>query len=259
VAKGKGQTWFDLVDHGLAKLIAYSAPPTGVRAPLPAEAGAQPAQTFMAEAQRVLEQTLSLTWRQPSRHEDGEDRPEIQPSDEMVVTVPQTVRGSAVRGTVLHKLLEEVLNRQVDDGLEMLRQRAAELLAQLGCPDHADPARGPSSAEIAATVRQTLDLPVVASHRAKLVPEVNVYGAAKQPDGELLCTAGICDAVAYWDGKPAAIFDWKSDVAPTVDVQRKHAAQLMDYLKLTNCPVGYLVYVTRQSVQEIRLPAAATA
>jgi CRISPR-associated exonuclease Cas4 len=141
----------------------------------------------------------------------------------------------------------------------MLRQRAAELLAQLGCPDHADAARGPSSAEIAATVRQTLDLPLVASHRAKLLPEVNVYGAAAQPDGDLLCTAGICDAVAYDNEKPAAIFDWKSDVSPALDVQRKHAAQLQEYLKLTNCPLGYVVYVTRNSVQEVRLPSAAKA
>ena len=210
----------------------------------------------MAEAKRVVEQTLSLKWRQPSRHEDGEERPEIEPVDEMIVTVLPAVRSSAVRGTVLHKLLEEVLNHELQDDVEALRQRAAELLAQLGANDHADPAKGPSSAEIANSVCKTLELPLVAKHRPKLVPEFNVYGAAAQSDGGLLCTAGICDAVAYGNAKAEAIFDWKSDVAPTIEVQRKHAAQLQHYLKLTDCPLGYVVYVTRQSVQEVRLPAA---
>jgi len=67
------------------------------------------------------------------------------------------------------------------------------------------------------------------------MPEFNVYGVATQPDGELQCTAGICDAVAYENDKPAALVDWKSDVAPTIDVQQKHATQLRDYLKLTGC------------------------
>jgi ATP-dependent exoDNAse (exonuclease V) beta subunit len=255
--RGRGKTWFDLVDHGLAKLAAFIAPPVGVAVPAPEERSAQTAQTFIAEAGRVVEQTLSLKWRQPSRHEEGEERPEIEPADEMIVTVSAAVRSTAVRGMVLHKLLEEVLNHELQDDVEALRQRAAELLAQLGANDHADPAKGPSSEEIANSVRKTLELPLVAKHRSKLVPEFTVYGAAAQNDGGLLCTAGICDAVAYGDAKAAAILDWKSDVAPTIEVQRKHAAQLQNYLKLTNCPLGYVVYVTCQSVQEVRLPAAA--
>ena len=255
--RGRGKTWFDLVDHGLAKLAAFIAPPVGVAAPASEERSAQTAQTFIAEAKRVVEQTLSLKWRQPSRHEEGEERPEIEPADEMIVTVSAAVRSTAVRGMVLHKLLEEALNHELQDDVEALRQRAAELLAQLGANDHADPAKGPSSEEIANSVRKTLELPLVAKHRSKLVPEFTVYGAAAQNDGGLLCTAGICDAVAYGDAKAAAILDWKSDVAPTIEVQRKHAAQLQNYLKLTNCPLGYVVYVTCQSVQEVRLPAAA--
>jgi exodeoxyribonuclease-5 len=258
-AKGRGKTWFDLVDHGLAKLAAFVPPPVGMPAPAAVEVGGQTAETFMAEAKRVVEQTLSLKWRQPSRHEEGEERPEIEPADEMVVTAATVVRGSAVRGTVIHKLFEEVLNDSSQDNVEALRHRAAELLGQLGVTDHADPARGPSAAEIATSVRKTLELPLVAKHRSQLVPEFNVYGAAAQNDGGLLCTAGICDAVAYDDTKPAAVFDWKSDVAPTIEVQRNHAGQLQEYLKLTGCPVGYVVYVTRQSVQEVRLPSAATA
>ena len=255
--RGRGKIWFDLVDHGLAKLPTFIPPPAGVAVPVPEERSAQTAETFMAEAKRVVEQTLSLKWRQPSRHEEGEERPEIEPADEMIVAVPSAVRGSAVRGMVLHKLLEEVLNDELQDDVEALRERAAELLAQLGSNDHPDPAKGPSSEEIANSVRKTLELPLIAEHRSKLVPEFTVYGAVAPNNGGLLCAAGICDAVVYGDRKAAAIFDWKSDVAPTIQVQRKHAAQLQDYLKLTNCPLGYVVYVTRQSVQEVRLPVAA--
>jgi len=251
--RSRGKTWFDLVDHGLAKLAAFIPPPVGVAAPVPEERGAQTAQTFMAEAKRVVEQTLSLKWRRPSRHEEDDERPKIEPADEMTVTILPAVRSGAIRGTLLHKLLEEVLNHELQDDVEALRHRAAELWTQLGSNDHADLAKGPSSTEIANSVRKTLELPLVAKHRPKLVPEFNVYGAAAQNDGCLLCTAGICDAVAYLDAKPAAIFDWKSDVAPTIEVQRKHAAQLHDYLKVTDCPLGYVVYVTRQSVQEVRL------
>ena len=216
----------------------------------------KPQKTFMAEAKRVVEQTLSLKWRQPSQHEEDEERPEIEPVDEMIVSVLPAVRSSAIRGTVLHKLLEEVLNHELQDDFEAMRHRAAELLAQLGAHDHADPAKGSSSAEIASSVRKTLELPLVAKYRPKLVPEFNVYGAAAQSDGSLLCAAGICDAVAYGNAKAEAAFDWKSDLAPTIEVQHKHAAQLLHYLKLADCPLGYVVYVTRQSVQEVRLPAA---
>ena len=254
--KGRGKTWFDLVDHGFAKLAAFVPPPVGVAVPVSEERGAQTAQTFMAEAKRIVEQTLSLKWRKPSQHEDDEERPEIEPVDEMIVSVLPAVRSSAIRGTVLHKLLEEVLNRELQDDFEALRHRAAELLAQLGAYDHADPAKGSSSAEIASSVRKTLELPLVAKHRPKLVPEFNVYGAAAQSDGSLHCAAGICDAVAYGNAKAEAAFDWKSDLAPTIEVQHKHAAQLLHYLKLADCPLGYVVYVTRQSVQEVRLPAA---
>ena len=254
--KGRGKTWFDLVDHGLAKLATFVPPPVGVVAPVLKEGGAQTAQIFMAEAKRVVEQTLSLKWRQPSRHEEGEARPEIEPANEMTVTILPAVRSTATRGTVLHKLLEEVLNHELQDDVEVLRQRAVELLAQLGTNDHADPAKGPSSAEIANSVCKTLELPLVAKHRPKLVPEFNVYGAAAQSDGSLLCAAGICDAVAYGNAKAEAIFDWKSDVAPTIEVQHKHAAQLLHYLKLADCPLGYVIYATHQSVQEVRLPTA---
>lgn len=251
VAKGRGTNWFDLVDHGLAQLPTFVPPAAGLATAAQPETNEQDTKTFAAEAKRVSEQTLTLRWHRPSRHEDDEDRSEIEPSDEAVVAITPSVRGSVTRGEVIHQLLEEVLNQQVLDDLAVLEQRATELLANLGAADHADPAKGPSSAEIAESVRLTLDLPEVASYRERLLPEFNVYGSVAQEDGSLFCTSGICDAIAYDGDKPAAIFDWKSDVSPTLDVQRKHLAQLQDYLRLTDCPVGYIVYVTKQIVRAV--------
>ena len=42
--KGRGKTWFDLVDHGLAKLAAFVPPPVGVAVLVSEEGGAQTAE-----------------------------------------------------------------------------------------------------------------------------------------------------------------------------------------------------------------------
>jgi hypothetical protein len=55
--------------------------------------------------------------------------------------------------------------------LAELHQRAEELIGQLGLEAKRDPARGVSSAELAATVERTLNLPQIAQLREKLIPE----------------------------------------------------------------------------------------
>ena len=88
----------------------------------------------------------------------------MPPEDELAEPIPD-VRGSAARGRVLHKLMEEILLGETPDDEASLRTRAAELLRQLGENDHPDPSEGPSSLEIASTIRRTLQLPVVAQYR----------------------------------------------------------------------------------------------
>jgi exodeoxyribonuclease-5 len=251
-ADTRGNTWFDLVDHGLLALPAFVPQETVARAAEPEHANGQTPDVFAAEAKQVVEETHSLEWHQPSRREESTDPVQLELADEAMVTDIPRVRGSAVRGTTIHKMLEEVLNRQLSEDLDVLVRRAAELIAQLGSADHPDPANGPCSVEIANAVRLTLRLPAVAKWRADLIPEFDVYGALPEGANGWHCTAGICDAVAHKDGKGAVVFDWKSDVAPTMEVQSRHAAQLQDYLRLTGCPEGLIVYVTRQSVHEVR-------
>jgi hypothetical protein len=120
------------------------------------------------------------------------------PSQFVTVTVP--------RGTILHKLMEEVLTGETQDTAAELERRATELLIQLDREPSVDPKNGIAPKELAATIIRTLNLPEIAALRPRLMPELSV-GTTET------LVAGIADAVAP-DGEDGieAIIDWKSDV-----------------------------------------------
>lgn len=82
------------------------------------------------------------------------------------------VTGSATRGIILHKLMEEVLTGETQDTPAELERRAADLLAQLGREPSADPKSGIPPREVAATVARTLLLPEIAALRPRLISSV---------------------------------------------------------------------------------------
>ena len=86
------------------------------------------------------------------------------------------VAGSSTRGILLHKLMEEVLLGETNDGAAYLERRARELLAQLGIEPTEDPKSGISPAELAATVVRTLNLPEIQKLRPRLLPELPIFG-----------------------------------------------------------------------------------
>jgi exodeoxyribonuclease-5 len=162
------------------------------------------------------------------------------------------VRGSAARGRVLHKLMEEILLGETPDDEAGLRTRAAELLRQLGEKDHSGASEGPSSQEIAPTIGRTLQLPIVAQYRRALRPEFGVFQLRSAGKNETVGMAGIVDAIAYnLEGAPELVFDWKSDVAPTADTRQQHAAQVREYLDCTKAARGLVVYMTTGEVHTI--------
>jgi hypothetical protein len=64
--------------------------------------------------------------------------------------------------------------------------------------------------------------------------------------------AGIVDAIVYnREGAPELVFDWKSDVAPTLDMRQQHAAQVREYLNCTKAARGLVVYMTTGEVHTI--------
>jgi hypothetical protein len=120
-------------------------------------------------------------------------------TDLMVAMNPQTfdrdIAGSATRGIILHKLMEEVLTGETQDVAPELERRATELLAQLGREPSADPKFGIAPKELAATIVRTLNLPEIATLRPHLTPENTVFGRESDGRTEILIS-GIADAVA---------------------------------------------------------------
>jgi exodeoxyribonuclease-5 len=254
-AKLSDKSWARIVDLDISSLPAVDpadlgagmAPPTA-----PAE-NAQTRTLFVDEAKRISEAGIAIRWHRPSLHEADASPPEPIPvfSDPEVVeaAVPVIeVAGSATRGVILHKLMEEVLTGETQDAGAELERRATELLAQLGRELSADPKSGISPKELAATVARTLGLPEIAALRPLLTPELTVFGSESDGRNETL-VSGIADAVARdGDDRIKTIVDWKSDVEMDADKLAAYRSQLGDYRKQTGAERALLVLMTAGKV-----------
>jgi exodeoxyribonuclease-5/CRISPR-associated exonuclease Cas4 len=150
------------------------------------------------------------------------------------------VGAGALRGNVLHKLMEELLNGELPSVREQAIQRAAELLDQLQpVVDDQDQAGGPDPVEMATTALRTLGLTELAPFISRLVPEIPLWAAS--PPRFL---AGRADAVMMEADRIALVVDWKSDVNPDAAAQGAHAAQLRDYLVVTGAKRCAVVYMS---------------
>jgi len=207
---------------------------------------------FAKEAGDIVRSHHKIEWRQPSRSEaaapaEVERQPifaSAESAEETVETRTVQVAGGATRGTILHKLMEEVLNGETDDGLDALVARAKELMAQLSITPSDRASDGISPGEVAQTIVRTLNIPEIAELRPWLVPEHTIYGSQASDDGEII-VSGIADAVAYdAEGHIEVIVDWKSDV--DIDAKRlnSYRGQLAAYQRHTGASRGFLVLMT---------------
>jgi CRISPR-associated exonuclease Cas4 len=202
---------------------------------------------FSTEQAAIADASRPIRWLRPS---DGDaDRVvEVARVDGSADVDPAglaTVIGSAIRGAVLHKLIEEILTGEIEEVAFVVEARAAALLAQLGPPEAGAP---PDPAEMAATALRTLSMPGIAEHRGTLVPEMAIYGAR---DSGAILIAGRADAVAVAGGRPVAVFDWKSDVAPSAADRQTYAGQLLEYMEAVGAPRGAVVYLTLRELDWI--------
>jgi exodeoxyribonuclease-5 len=234
------------------------------RLPVAVAAMASPAENpqtrelFAQEAHRIVESATPLEWQRPSRDEIAA----FLPSDPPVFTAPEhvearaemaplAVAGSALRGTLLHKLIEEVLSGETREQIAVLEARARALMAQLGVEPQPDPSAGISPQELARTVVRALNLPEIERLRPRLVPEHTVYARADEGDGEVLIS-GIADAVARnGSDEIDVIVDWKSDVAPGADALASYRHQLAAYRRSTGAATALLVFVTSGTVMRV--------
>jgi len=153
------------------------------------------------------------------------------------------VKGSATRGLILHKLVEEILTGELDE--QNICGRARELSHELGATDAVDPE------EAATTVTRTLALPRIAAVRARLIAEVDV--AKLSGSGERYeLTLGTADAVAMTDtGEIELVIDWKSDVDPDIATLNGYRSQMTDYLSALRADRGLIVLMTSGRILEV--------
>jgi exodeoxyribonuclease-5 len=212
----------------------------------------QTSDIFAKEAGDIVRSHHKIEWRQPSRSEaavpaEVERQPifgSTESIEEAVEHPSSPVAGSATRGTILHKLMEEVLNRETDDDLDALVTRAKEFMAQLSITPSEKAGDGISPRDVAQTIVRTLNIPEIAELRPRLVPEHTVYGSQVNDHGEII-VSGIADAVAYdTEGRIEVIVDWKSDVDIDAERLNSYRGQLDAYRRHTGASHAFIVMMT---------------
>jgi exodeoxyribonuclease-5 len=256
-AKLSDKSWARIVDLGLAALPAINSADLGSEMP-PMAAPAENTQTralFADEAKRISDAAITIRWHRPSLHEadapPSEPVPLFSEPDSVEAAVPIVeVAGSSTRGTILHKLIEEVLTGETQDSAAELQRRAAGLIVQLGREPASDPKIGLAPKELAETIVRTLSLPEIATLRPRLVPEHTVFGS--KSDGKTnTFVSGIADAVARdVNDTIEVIIDWKSDVEMNAEKFTAYRAQLGDYREQTGAKRALLVLMTTGKILE---------
>lgn len=244
------RSWGRVLDLGAAglpeiNLDAFERGPTAAGDP---PANGQDAATFAEEANRIAAASPPVTWLRPSDHDaDRAQRVEVV-SDSIDEEETWIATGGRLRGLVLHKLMEEILEEGLAEDASALAGRARELAAQLLAPGETDESLE-DAAELAQTVLRTLALPDVSKLRPRLRAELPIY-ALIGPSGEAQPMAGRADAaVRAEDGAFEVVVDWKSDIAPGPQQLVEHVDQLRLYLEATGAPRGALVYMSLRRVR----------
>jgi len=252
--------WLGLLDLGVEELPLFdsSAYETDLPPSVADNANSQDRSSFTAEAARIVRSTRTIQWRQPSRHEMSEEEAALAEAIAAVGVeedaAKPNIQGGPLRGTILHKLMEEVLSGEVADDLNSLEARSSELLGQLGQTPADDPASGLHPSELAKTVTNTLALSEISALRERLNAEFTVFGhhtEVDQPKSEV-AVSGVSDAVVLDpDGGIEVVIDWKSDVAPDSATRQRYRNQVRDYLEASGAARGLVVYMTAGQVEKI--------
>jgi ATP-dependent exoDNAse (exonuclease V) beta subunit len=235
-------SWFNSINlrqHNLHELNLSGFREKIVR-PAIRQKNVQSADVFAAEQRLVEESAAPVVWRRPSDHD--QDRLG-DPVDTVVVadTIPEhmeVVGAGAVRGIILHKLMEELLTGELEANTDATVSRAGTLLLQLLAGVGYEQPR-PDPSEMAETALRTLALPEISTLRPYLVPELAIWAT-----GDDYLVAGRADALAVRGQQVDVAIDWKSDVTPTPAVRSAYAGQLRDYLAATGAERGALVFLS---------------
>jgi CRISPR-associated exonuclease Cas4 len=217
-----------------------SAFPEPTARPAPSSKNEQSADVFAAEQRRIDENARPIVWRRPSDHDPDRlgDPLESIVIAEAVAEHPDIVGAGALRGIILHKLVEELLTGELVSTRKAATARADVLLSQL-VSGGGDNGPRPEPLEMAGTALRTLALPEIAVLRPYLVPELAIWAAR-----DAYLVAGRADALAIRENMIDVAIDWKSDVNPTASTRAAYAGQLRDYLEATGAARGALVFMS---------------
>lgn len=200
---------------------------------------------FAQQAQVVTQSAPPLRWRQPSLHEADRIPPLVDqpPPSELTERRDAPSGAGALRGTLLHKLMEDIIGGEFPPDTDALLGRAQELLAQLLSQLPDGEVEAPDPAELVATTRSTVAIPDVATMLPYLEPEVSVWH-----DGGETLLAGRADALAVIGEQVVGVVDWKSDIEPSPDTKAIYADQVSDYLQVSGAVAGAIVFMTRGEI-----------
>ncbi|WP_431015483.1 UvrD-helicase domain-containing protein [Bradyrhizobium pachyrhizi] len=242
IPQASKSTWFssiDLLQRDIPELELSNLSISDVRQPAPFS-NEQSADAFALEQQKVRDSAQPIVWRRPSDH----DQDRLDETLDAVVVFDtlaeqrEVVGAGALRGVVLHKLMEEFLTGELEEDQEAAISRAQILLLQLQAETDGQ-RQLPDPEEMARCALRALALPDVAALRSFLVPEVPVWAA-----GEGYLIAGRADALAIRGERIEVAIDWKSDISPSAATRHAYAGQLRDYLVATGAERGLIVFLT---------------
>ena len=252
----KDSAWIRLLDLDLEGLPSIDLEEMSADLPSPVQevTNEQTREVFAEEAGRINRAMRMIIWRAPSRGEDASE-PAIRTERRDAVFLEEeansgqeaeqvNIRGGHERGTIIHKLFEELLTGEIREAEADLADRAEELILQMGKEAFEDPSEGLVPSELAACVLRGLALPEVAELKARLVPEFSLFGSREAEDQEEIL-AGVADAIAIGaDGRPEVVIDWKTDVNPSDRTLNHYREQLAAYMELAEAERGLIVLVT---------------
>jgi exodeoxyribonuclease-5 len=252
------KAWSDLVDVKHDGLPMSEAPPSNAVSRVVfdnGEAVSEAAHRTMLD--KIKNDQITIKKRVPSNHEihvayHG-DNTVFDFMDAVPNLDPFTqVSGSAERGNILHKLMEEIITGEitVDDlssrAYDLIRQVVASVPADGVIPElHLD--------EIVATVLRTVSIPEIATILPDLVAEVGISSSSIDGSVETL-TLGVADAVLPKTGSANdidMIVDWKGDLRPSDWTLSRYVDQVRSYMKIRGVPSGMIVFMTSGSVVRV--------
>lgn len=244
VPDGGWAKFFDLGQSELSEIVHPSPqPPEPISPPV---TNVQTASIFSDEGDQIARDSPAIEWRRPSSADvDREllDRATIDAgtNEGDLETEAVVVGAGALRGIILHKLMEELLTGLLVPDRAHLTARAYTLTQEAIIPD----ATAPDPSELSATALRTFSHEKLKPYIAKLVPEIPIFGARSHT----VLVSARADAIAFESGVPVAAFDWKSDVSPTPDDHDAYASQLLEYLELIGAEKGAVVYMTSGDIR----------